>query len=64
MWEGGSISARSAGRPSRPTAEGKVWLCAIMDVFSNRIVWYSTSDRITSRITVNALTARCSDAVR
>ncbi|QUB98626.1 IS3 family transposase [Cellulosimicrobium cellulans] len=38
-----------------PTAEGKVYLCAIKDVYSNRIVGYSISDRMTSRIAVNAL---------
>ena len=38
-----------------PTAEGKVYLCAIKDVFSNRIVGYSISDRMTSQIAVNAL---------
>ena len=37
------------------TAEGKVYLCAIKDVFSGRIVGYSISDRMTSRIAVNAL---------
>jgi len=38
-----------------PTAEGKVYLCAIKDVFSNRIVGYSISDRMTSQIAVDAL---------
>ncbi|WP_188484781.1 IS3 family transposase [Cellulomonas carbonis] len=38
-----------------PTAEGKVYLCAIKDVFSNRIVGYSISDRMASQIAVNAL---------
>jgi transposase InsO family protein len=38
-----------------PTAEGKLYLCAIKDVYSNRIVGYSISDRMTSRIAVNAL---------
>ncbi|WP_337974643.1 IS3 family transposase [Cellulomonas sp. NTE-D12] len=38
-----------------PTAEGKIYLCAIKDVFSNRIVGYSISDRMTSQIAVNAL---------
>ena len=37
-----------------PTREGKVYLCAIKDVFSNRIVGYSISDRMTSQIAVNA----------
>ena len=38
-----------------PTSEGKVYLCAIKDVFSGRIVGYSISDRMKSRIAVNAL---------
>jgi putative transposase len=37
------------------TAEGKLYLCAIKDVFSNRIVGYSISDRMHSRIVVAAL---------
>ena len=38
-----------------PTAEGKLYLCAIKDVYSNRIVGYSISDRMKSRLAVNAL---------
>ncbi len=38
-----------------PTAEGKLYLCAIKDVYSGRIVGYSISDRMKSRIAVNAL---------
>lgn len=38
-----------------PTSEGKLYLCAIKDVFSNRIVGYSISDRMTSQIAVDAL---------
>ncbi len=38
-----------------PTAEGKLCLCAIKDVFSNRVVGYSISDRTKSRIAANAL---------
>lgn len=38
-----------------PTAEGRLYLCAIKDVFSNRIVGYSISDRMTSLIAVNAM---------
>jgi transposase InsO family protein len=37
------------------TREGKLYLCAIKDVWSNRIVGYSISDRMTSRIAVDAL---------
>jgi putative transposase len=35
--------------------EGKVYLCAIKDVYSGRIVGYSIADRMTSRLAVDAL---------
>lgn len=38
-----------------PTSEGKIYLCAIKDMFSDRIVGYSISDRMTSQIAVDAL---------
>jgi transposase InsO family protein len=38
-----------------PTGEGKLYVCAIKDVFSNRIVGYSIDARMKSRIAVNAL---------
>jgi putative transposase len=38
-----------------PTGEGKVYLCAIKDVFSGRIVGYSISDRMKSSLAVTAL---------
>ncbi|MCT1384553.1 IS3 family transposase [Brachybacterium sp. p3-SID1565] len=38
-----------------PTDEGKLYLCAIKDVFSNRIVGYSMDSRMKSRLAVNAL---------
>jgi transposase InsO family protein len=38
-----------------PTSEGKLCLCAIKDVFSNRIVGYSIDQRMTSDLAVNAL---------
>lgn len=38
------------------TLEGKLYVCAIKDVFSNRIVGYSIDSRMKSRIAVNALT--------
>lgn len=38
-----------------PTGEGKLYLCAIKDVFSNRIVGYSIDSRMKSRLAVNAL---------
>ncbi|CAL8969480.1 Putative transposase InsK for insertion sequence element IS150 [Propionicimonas sp. T2.31MG-18] len=37
------------------TGQGKVYLCAIKDEWSNRIVGYSISDRMKSRIAVDAL---------
>lgn len=37
------------------TKEGKLYLCAVKDVFSNRIVGYSIDERMKSRIAVNAL---------
>jgi len=37
------------------TLEGKLYLCAIKDVFSGRIVGYSIDSRMKSRIAVNAL---------
>lgn len=38
-----------------PTAEGKLYLCAIKDVFGNKIVGYSIDSRMKARIAVNAL---------
>ena len=38
-----------------PTLEGKVYCCAIKDVFSNRIVGYSVGDRMTAQLAVSAL---------
>lgn len=38
-----------------PTAEGKVYICAIKDVCSNRIVGYSTGDRMTAALATTAL---------
>ena len=37
------------------TAEGKLYLCAIKDVYSNRIVGYSISDRMKARLAVDAV---------
>lgn len=39
------------------TLEGKLYLCAIKDVFSNRIVGYSISDRRKARLAVDAVTS-------
>jgi putative transposase len=37
------------------TAEGKIYLCAVKDVFSNRIVGYSIDSRMKSRLAVDAI---------
>jgi putative transposase len=39
-----------------PTGEGKLYLCAVKDACSNRIVGYSMSQRMTSQLAVDALT--------
>jgi putative transposase len=38
-----------------PTAEGKLYLCAIKDVYSNRIAGYSMDARMTASLAVSAL---------
>jgi putative transposase len=38
-----------------PSAEGKLYACCIKDVFSNRIVGYATSDRMTADLATQAL---------
>jgi putative transposase len=38
-----------------PTVEGKLYCCAIKDVFSNRIVGYALGDRMTASLAVSAL---------
>ncbi|MFD3558295.1 DDE-type integrase/transposase/recombinase [Streptomyces sp. NPDC058686] len=38
-----------------PTAEGKLYLCAVKDVFSKRIVGYSIDSRMKSRLAIAAL---------
>ena len=40
-----------------PTVEGKVYCCAIKDLFSNRIVGYAVDDRMTAQLAVTALRA-------
>ena len=40
-----------------PTLEGKLYCCAIKDVFANRIVGYSISDRMTAELAISALRA-------
>jgi hypothetical protein len=46
------------------TGEGKLYLCAIKDVFSNRIVGYSIDSRMKSRLAITALGSAGLDAVR
>jgi transposase InsO family protein len=38
-----------------PTAEGKLYCCAIKDCFSNRIVGYAIGDRMTAQLATSAL---------
>ena len=38
-----------------PTGEGKLYLCAIKDVYSNRIIGYSMDARMTAQLAVSAL---------
>jgi transposase InsO family protein len=38
-----------------PTIEGKVYVCSIKDVFSNRIVGYAIDERMTRHLAVSAL---------
>jgi putative transposase len=54
----------SADRPNQlwltditehPTSQGKLYLCAIKDACTNRIVGYSMSERMTSQLAVDAL---------
>ena len=41
-----------------PTAgEGKIYCCAIKDLFSNRIIGYAIDERMTAQLAVNALRA-------
>ncbi len=46
----------AGGAPSEhPTDEGKLYLCAVKDAFSGRIVGYSIDSRMKARLAVNAL---------
>ena len=38
-----------------PTAEGKVYCCAVLDVFSRRVVGWSIADHMRSELVVDAL---------
>jgi len=48
---------RAAARPhtEHHTAEGKLYLCAIKDCFSNKIVGYSIDSRMKARLAVAAV---------
>jgi putative transposase len=39
-----------------PTADGKLYLCAVKDACTNRIVGYSMAERMTAQLAVDALT--------
>lgn len=43
------------GITEHPTAEGKLYLCAVKDVYSGRIVGYSMDARMKSSLAVGAL---------
>jgi putative transposase len=43
------------GITEHPTGEGKLYLCAFKDVYSNRIVGYSMGSRMTAQLAVSAL---------
>jgi transposase InsO family protein len=58
----------TADRPDRlwltditehPTGEGKLYLCAVKDACSNRIVGYSMNHRMTAQLAVDALANAC-----
>ena len=38
-----------------PTSEGKLYACAVKDVFSNRVIGYAMDQRMTSELAVTAL---------
>jgi transposase InsO family protein len=40
-----------------PTSEGKLYCCAIKDLFSNRIVGYALDERMTAQLAIGALRA-------
>ena len=50
------IPPQAGGAPTEdPTSEGKLYCCAIKDLFSNRIVGYAIDGRMTAHLAVTAL---------
>lgn len=39
-----------------PTAEGKLYLCVVIDIFSKRVIGYSIDSRMKKRLVLNAVT--------
>ena len=54
---GGPNELRLADISEHPTAEGKLYICAVKDVVSNCIVGSFLRDRMTSELAVNAVTS-------
>ena len=55
-WAGvDGTEARSSRHLHVQQSQGKLYLCAVKDVFSGRIVGYSIDSRMKSRLAVNAL---------
>ena len=52
------------GITEHPTGEGKLYLCAIKDVYSGRIVGYSIDSRMKASLAVSALRTRSGSALR
>ncbi|GAB46393.1 putative transposase [Gordonia terrae NBRC 100016] len=61
---GGAKSVVTDRYHRTPTGEGELYLCAIKDVHSGRIVGYSIDSRMKSRLAVAACTARWAIVVR
>ncbi len=55
FWAGSLNELWYADLTEHPTSEGKLYLCAIKDACSNRIVGYSMDERMTSALAVRAL---------
>ena len=55
LWLAGIPPHLGGTLSEHPTSEGKLYLCAIKDVFSGRIVGYLIASRMKARIAVRAL---------